>query len=72
MVVWLVGLVDFIGTQILGVGSMLWQPRFSSIASTREIFITENIKAFCEKNNLPFEDVELAWLNYKIEKSEVK
>lgn len=32
----------------------------------------KNIKAFCEKNNLPFEDVELAWLNYKIENSEVK
>lgn len=32
----------------------------------------KNIKAYCEKNNLPFEDVELAWLNYKIENSEVK
>lgn len=31
----------------------------------------KNIKAYCEKNNLPFEDVELAWLNYKIENSEV-
>lgn len=32
----------------------------------------KNIKAFCEKNNLPFEDVELAWLNYRIENSEEK
>lgn len=27
-----------------------------------------NIKAYCEKNGLPYEDVEKAWLGYKIEK----
>ena len=32
----------------------------------------KNIKAYCEKNRLLYEDVEEAWLNYKIEKSEVK
>lgn len=32
----------------------------------------KNIKAYCEKNSLPYEDVEEAWLIYKIEKSEVK
>ena len=32
----------------------------------------KNIKAYCEKNNLPYEDVEEAWLDYKVEKSEVK
>ena len=32
----------------------------------------KNIKAYCEKNHLLYEDVEEAWLNYKIEKSEVK
>ena len=25
-----------------------------------------NIKAYCEKNNLPYVDVEEAWLNYKV------
>lgn len=25
----------------------------------------KNIKAYCEKNNLPYVDVEEAWLNYK-------
>ena len=25
-----------------------------------------NIKTYCEKNTLPYEDVEEAWLNYKI------
>ena len=32
----------------------------------------KNIKAYCEKNRLLYEDVEEARLNYKIEKSEVK
>lgn len=32
----------------------------------------KNIKAYCEKNSLSYEDVEEAWLIYKIEKSEVK
>lgn len=26
----------------------------------------KNIKAYCEKNNLPYVDVEEAWLNYKV------
>ena len=26
----------------------------------------KNIKAYCEKNNLPYVDVEEAWQNYKV------
>lgn len=26
----------------------------------------KNIKAYCERNNLPYEVVEEAWLNYKV------
>lgn len=26
----------------------------------------KNIKAYCEKNTLPYEDVKEAWLNYKV------
>ena len=32
----------------------------------------KNIKSYCEKNSLLYEDVEEAWLDYKIAKSEVK
>lgn len=28
----------------------------------------KNIKAYCEKNCLPYEDVEEAWLNFDIKK----
>lgn len=36
------------------------------------IKVMKNIKSYCEKNRLLYEDIEEAWLNYKIEKSEVK
>ena len=26
----------------------------------------KNIKAFCEENNIPYADIEDAWLNYKV------
>lgn len=28
----------------------------------------KNIKAYCEKNCLPYEDVEEAWLNFDIKR----
>ncbi len=31
-----------------------------------QIKVMRNIKTYCEKNTLPYEDVEEAWLNYKV------
>ena len=31
-----------------------------------KIKVMRNIKTYCEKNTLPYEDVEEAWLNYKV------
>lgn len=31
-----------------------------------ELCCDENIKVFCEENDIPYADIEDAWLNYKV------
>ena len=40
--------------------------RWEAEKARPKIKVMRNIKTYCEKNTLPYEDVEEAWLNYKI------
>ena len=42
--------------------------RWEAVKARPNIKAMKNIKAYCEKNCLPYEDVEEAWLNFDIKR----
>ena len=40
--------------------------RWEAEKARPKIKVMRKIKTYCEKNTLPYEDVEEAWLNYKV------